>query len=335
MQANHDLSVLADGVDGASSVSSLRVFVGAGQFLPAKGNPCTLSCVESEPRADFIPEISLIDPGNAAYQISARSSIYTDAPVHCVTWPLAEAEFGVRCWTARGAVIQCCGHGLLAAASFWLSRHKLGQLTLQMNGSSIQCVTPASGEDSEQDTQLLWLSFTPLAVTPCPIPPWTERLFGSIPIAAAQAGDWRGYIILEWPQDYPLDTLPGPAALLQAATERALIVTAACGSGSGTQEEDIRFRYFAPQYGVDEDSATGSAMRVLASYWQQRRDIQQLTAYQCSPAGGLLYSRIENRRVLVGGRVARDPVTTIETTVMDVKAATLLAGASMVPEEKQ
>ena len=59
-------------------------------------------------------------------------------------------------------------------------------------------------------------------------------------------------------------------------------------------------RYFAPQYGVEEDIATGSAMRVLAQYWSSR--FKQLTVYQCSPQGGLLLSRHTATHVEVGGR---------------------------------
>jgi predicted PhzF superfamily epimerase YddE/YHI9 len=62
----------------------------------------------------------------------------------------------------------------------------------------------------------------------------------------------------------------------------------------------IQLRYFAPQYGVPEDTATGSALRVLAEYWSPR--FTRLTAEQCSPAGGLLLAQWTPDHIDVGGR---------------------------------
>ena len=52
------------------------------------------------------------------------------------------------------------------------------------------------------------------------------------------------------------------------------------------------------------DPATGSAMRVLASYWQQRGLDHALTALQRSAEGGLLFSRIEGGITWIGGNVS-------------------------------
>ncbi len=70
--------------------------------------------------------------------------------------------------------------------------------------------------------------------------------------------------------------------------------------------ENIQYRYFAPQFGVPEDSATGSAMRVLAAYWQQRGYGDEQRALQRSAAGGWLLSRVEGERTWIGGHVQDD-----------------------------
>ena len=90
--------------------------------------------------------------------------------------------------------------------------------------------------------------------------------------------------------------------MLGKFTRRALIAT--CESHFSHDLAKIESRYFAPQYGVPEDPATGSAMRVLALYWQQQGLGPQLSNYQRSASGGLLFSEIANaNHVDIGGRI--------------------------------
>jgi predicted PhzF superfamily epimerase YddE/YHI9 len=98
--------------------------------------------------------------------------------------------------------------------------------------------------------------------------------------------------------------IPVPDTSLGIYTRRALIVTCAVSKDLALQGENIHLRYFAPQYGIAEDAATGSAMRVLAGYWQQRGLGDELQALQRSPEGGLLWSRVQNQTTWVGGYVS-------------------------------
>jgi len=235
----------------------------------ASGNPCLVTRL-AEPPA----------------QAPAQSAI-----AQCVSWPLAEQRAAVQCWAPGGSAILCCGHGLLCCASVWLD--DWGQRgTLVMNGSEVDCHA-AEGK--------VWLGFQPLQPVPCDVPDWCKYFFAAEPIAAATAGVDNAYLILEWPKGFNLASLATPQASLSQYTQRALIATCAADPATATYAETIQYRYFAPQHGVAEDTATGSAMRVLASYWQQRGQGQTLTAYQCSAAGGLLFSRIAEAKVWVGG----------------------------------
>jgi predicted PhzF superfamily epimerase YddE/YHI9 len=154
------------------------------------------------------------------------------------------------------------------------------------------------------DGQRLWLGLPPIQCRASRVPQWVAEIFPSTPWRAAEAGDDNAYLVLEWPAGFDLRTLPVPPYGLRRRTGRALIVTAAGQSGSGF---DVQFRYFAPQHGVPEDAATGSAMRVLAHYWMNRERGEALHAYQCSPNGGELYSRIRGDVTWVGGRVMQKP----------------------------
>ena len=161
-----------------------------------------------------------------------------------------------------------------------------------MNGSEVAC---------HLDAGKIWLGFQPLETAACAVPDWCKSYFEIEPVAAATAGADNAYLVLEWPAGFNLASLSGPGASLGRYTQRALIVTCATGHAAATYNESIQYRYFAPQHGVPEDTATGSAMRVLARYWQQRDLGQMLTAYQCSEVGGLLFSRIADAKVWVGG----------------------------------
>lgn len=212
----------------------------------------------------------------------------------CATWPIGESRAEVRCWTATGQLIQCCGHGLLSAAAGWRD-HWTDQGELLMNGSFIAC--EFRGSD-------IWLGFSRIDTEPCAVPDWATGLFGSSPTAAAQAGAENGYLIIAWPDNSDLSALVSPGATLAARTMRAVIVTCAVTAEQATFGESIRYRYFAPQHGVDEDSATGSAMRILAAYWQATGLGDALCAWQQSPRGGWLHSQLANGQVWIGGRVS-------------------------------
>lgn len=241
----------------------LRAFSGPG----VQGNPCLVTVLEAAPR-----------------QPPTHADI-----TQCVCWPVDARRVRVRCWSTSGHEIQCCGHGLLSCAHLWRTAWPRGG-TLQMGSSDI--AVKYDGDHS-------WLGFATLPCELCPVPPWCADRFGSTPIAAATAGDARGYIVLQWPDDGALDTLAAPGPGLSGDTERAVIATCRDpGAGPGR----IRLRYFAPQHGVAEDVATGSAMRVLASYWYLQAMLRDLSARQDSPDGGALFSRIDGDTTWVGGR---------------------------------
>jgi PhzF family phenazine biosynthesis protein len=152
-----------------------------------------------------------------------------------------------------------------------------------------------------------WLRFERLTTRTVPVPDWVAEIFSAQaqPAAAALCADEEGYLILQWPDETLLKQLTPSLTTLAARSKRALICTAAHPSAGA---DAVQLRYFAPQYGVDEDPATGSAMRVLADYWSDR--FHTLTAQQCSREGGLLLARVAKTHVEVGGRCRLVQLTT-------------------------
>lgn len=211
----------------------------------------------------------------------------------CQSWPDTHGDtqvISVRCYTAGGRLIQCCGHGLLAAAHGWHRLLDCHRVTLDMNGSRV----PSWRQDGDT-----WLQFRRVTTKPCPVPGWIAQVFPDQrqPVVAVSSGGEQGYLVVQWPDNHDLHTVRPNVSRLSEATARALICTAAQPEEG---EDTIQLRYFAPQYGVPEDDATGSAMRVLAGFWSSR--FASLTARQCSSGGGLLFARWTPDHVEVGGR---------------------------------
>lgn len=207
-----------------------------------------------------------------------------------MSWRRGDDLAEVRCWAVSGAPIALCGHGLLCAGVAWL-RHDGGVSELEMNGLRI-------GFYAEDDCA--WIGLPPINCEPCAVPRWIREFFPEAPWRAALAGGDSGYLILEWPAGFDLKRLSVPDYGLRRRTGRSLIATSVDHDDPAI---DVQLRYFAPQHGVPEDTATGSAMRVLATYWMNRELNDGLHAYQCSPYGGELRSRIRDGYTWVGGRV--------------------------------
>ena len=77
---------------------------------------------------------------------------------------------------------------------------------------------------------------------------------------------------------------------------RGLIVTAR------GKQVDFVSRFFAPQSGIDEDPATGSAHTSLIPLWADRLSKKEMTAKQLSRRGGSFICVHNGERCFIGGR---------------------------------
>ena len=250
----------------------LHAFCSPDGHMRAAGNPCTVR----------IHEAMAASP--------ARGSTSTS----CATWQTAKREAVVRCWTADAKPIQCCGHGLLCCASVWLDIWG-GAGSLLMGDSAIEC---------SRRGDIIWLGFAPVPLEEITTPDWLAEEFHIRATTCSSTIDTAGYLVAELPADSDLSQVDPPGTELAAHTARALLVTCPVNPGACSREESFHYRYFAPQYGVPEDPATGSAMRVLTQYWNGRGLTGTVQARQCSTEGGLLWGEAANDRIRVGGHVA-------------------------------
>lgn len=65
------------------------------------------------------------------------------------------------------------------------------------------------------------------------------------------------------------------------------------------QNTQWHFRYFAPYYGVDEDSATGSAICIIAPIIKQYTEQTHGQLFQDSVAGATINYRLKNSNVII------------------------------------
>lgn len=289
----------------------------------ALGNPCQLLVL---PDSEW--PISFSNNDGVWERLSETSHTREDEAL-CLVSRLAEGRLGVSCWQS-GVQIDCCGHGLICAAAWWLANPDPGQkgeLRLNMGGEPI--IARLDQSDTKRvfpllisEPELIWLRFRQPDLIDCAVPGWfaeldhirpssTELRYAgtaiSTPVNAVYSGGEKGYLLVELASESDLLSFQPPGPLLGKFTQQALIVTAL---SSNSEQYDVLFRYFAPQYGNPEDTATGSAMRLVTRYWAERlpnrpEEAESLgaqdgviRAWQASPKGGYLLGRLLPSRLL-------------------------------------
>ncbi len=80
------------------------------------------------------------------------------------------------------------------------------------------------------------------------------------------------------------------------------IIEVVITSRSDDERYDYLIRSFCPWIGIDEDPVTGSVHSVLAGYWANKLNKQQLKAYQASERGGELFVTNFDNKVEIGGQ---------------------------------
>lgn len=67
------------------------------------------------------------------------------------------------------------------------------------------------------------------------------------------------------------------------------------------KDYDCVSRSFAPKLNVPEDPVCGSGHCHIIPYWANKLGKEEVTAYQASPRGGILYCKIHGNRITLAG----------------------------------
>ncbi len=197
-----------------------------------------------------------------------------------------DADYELR-WFSPTVEIEFCGHATLASGHVLMEES--GSVRFRTRWSGNMIVSRDSGDS-------LSLNVKPIPVAPASHPALLEAL-----------GTPGGQVLLssEDAQATAIIVLPDAAAVRACAPDMkalAAIEVMAVVTAPGDGGHDVVSRVFVPAWGVDEDPVTGSAHAALTPFWCDRLGRDYFSAFQASRRGGAVDCRLENGRVVLGGR---------------------------------
>ena len=187
-------------------------------------------------------------------------------------------------WFTPGGEIDFCGHATLGTAyvlhRFYQPetaelrfRTMHGELTVHISGCRIEMDFPA------------------YPLKEVPVTPEMTAAIGMQPVQAFQARD----LMLVLDSEAAVRSCTPDSGKLMRLDGLCVAVTA-----QGT-EYDCVSRVFVPKMKIPEDPVTGSTHCLIAPYWAERLGKTELTAYQASARGGVLYANVCGDRVKIAG----------------------------------
>lgn len=232
-----------------------------------EGNPAAICPLE-----DWLPD-------NVMQNIAAENN-------------LAETAFFVATgdgyhirWFTPTKEVSLCGHATLASAHIIFT--ELGYTNNQIR---FDCL---SGELIVQKTETGYrMDFPSQPAEVCDRFAQAESAFGKRPIACLSHEDY----VLVFDDENFVRNVQVDTNQLKSWDLRGVIITAA------SKEYDFISRFFAPNYGIDEDPVTGSSYTKLIPYWANELDKPTMFAKQVSKRGGEVHCELKGDRVLISGK---------------------------------
>ena len=209
----------------------------------------------------------------------------------------ANNGFHIR-WFTPNREVNLCGHATLASA--YVLFNILGYKENRVLFESLSGLLSVS-----KTGELLTLDFPAQPPEPCDMPSVLAEGLGRAPIACLKNDD---YLAVFENEEEVLGIDPDHH-LLQQLDLRGVIATAPAS------EYDFVVRFFAPKYGIPEDSVTGSAYTQLMPYWSAKLGKLNLNAKQVSARGGKVFCELQGDRVLISGSAVKYMEGTIEVKI--------------------
>ncbi len=205
---------------------------------------------------------------------------------------LAETAFFVKKgetfelrWFTPKVEVNLCGHATLASAHVIFEHLRFGGDTIRFQTKSGELRARRTGDQ-------IALDFPAKKALPVPAPSGLTEALGLSPVGAFRSSDLMALFETE---DDILSIEPD-FELLKKIDPHGIIITAP-GKSS-----DFVSRFFAPNYGINEDPVTGSAHSTLIPFWAEKLNKKKLHAIQLSKRRGELFCEYLGERVLISGR---------------------------------
>ena len=198
-----------------------------------------------------------------------------------------EAEgYHIR-WFTPGGEVDLCGHATLASAYVlhrfaepeaeqFRFRSQSGPLTVRVQGDLLELDFPSRMPEEV---------------------PFTAEMQAALGGLKARAFISRDLMLVLEKEDEVAGFEPD-GRLIEALPGMGLIITAP------SRDYDFVSRAFFPKDKIPEDPVCGSAHCNLIPYWAKRLGKEDMTAYQASARGGILYCGNRGERVRIAGRAA-------------------------------
>ena len=202
-----------------------------------------------------------------------------------------QSDFDIR-WFTPTAEVDLCGHATLAAAHLLFTTtvfsspalegnirfsSRSGILTLSKSGDKIMMDFPTARLNSCKDNESLSNTIT--------------QCFGTSPISLCHCDD----LIVEFATRGDVASAKPDINAIKQLPYRGVLITAR------GEQEDFVARFFAPNVGIDEDPATGSAYTALAPFWAEKLGKQEFHARQLSARGAEIHCALKGDRVHISG----------------------------------
>ena len=221
-------------------------------------------------------------PDTAMQAIAAENNLAETA------FFVAQGDGYLLRWFTPTVEVELCGHATLASA-FVVTN------ILAPERRSVRFETLKAGPlEVTRDGDLLAMDFP---AWPPERKPADPRILDALGAAPTQSFVARGRTLAVYDRQEDVAGLRPDFAAMRRIPGADAIATA-----PGRDGVDFVSRYFAPNYGVDEDPVTGSAHCVLTPYWAERLSKTQLKARQISARGGELDCTLRGKRITLAGR---------------------------------
>lgn len=205
--------------------------------------------------------------------------------------------FHIRWFTPKREV-DLCGHATLASAYVLFD-------ILGYEGSLVSFESLSGLLSVSKSGELLTLNFPAQPPELCDMPSLLAEGLGRAPIECLKSDDYVA--VFENAKD--VLSIDPDHHMLKQLDLRGVIATAP------SSDYDFIVRFFAPKYGIPEDSVTGSAYTQLIPYWAGKLDKSKLNARQVSVRGGNVYCEMLGDRVLISGSAVKYMEGTIEVKI--------------------
>lgn len=198
-------------------------------------------------------------------------------------------------WFTPTHEVDLCGHATLASAYviFNILGYEKNEIIFESKSGLLKVT---------QNNDWLEMDFPSQAPVQCPIPEQILSAFNDKPIACLKSED---YIVVFEKEESILNASPD-LVILSELDLRGIAITAR------SKEYDFVSRFFAPNYGINEDPVTGSAFTQLIPYWSRKLNEKSLSAKQVSKRGGEVKCVDSGDRVKISGKAAKYMTATIE-----------------------